>query len=115
MQSSLIGFTDSDYASDYNDRKRTSGYNFMMGSGAILWSSRKQQIVTLSTTKAEFVAVALCACQAIWLRRLLEEIKCGQNGSTPIYCDNSSMIKLLKNQILHGPKQTYRCAMSFLT
>jgi hypothetical protein len=58
----LIGWTDSDYAGDLNDRKSTSGYVFMLGTGAVSWSSKKQPIVTLSTTKAEYVAAAACAC-----------------------------------------------------
>ncbi|XP_015163075.1 uncharacterized mitochondrial protein AtMg00810-like [Solanum tuberosum] len=71
----LVGFTDSDFAGDLDDRKSTSGYVFMMGSGAISWSLRKQSIVTLSTTEAEFVAAATCACQAIWMRKVLGEIQ----------------------------------------
>ena len=74
----------------------------MMGSGAVSWSSKKQQIVTLSTTEAEFVAAASCACQAIWLRRLLEELHYHQQGPTPLYCDSSLAIKLSKNPVLHG-------------
>ncbi|XP_060174266.1 secreted RxLR effector protein 161-like [Lycium barbarum] len=72
-KSSLIGFTDSDFAGDPDDRKSTSGFVFMVGSAAILWSSKKQPIVTLSTTEAEYVAANSCACQAIWLRRILEK------------------------------------------
>jgi hypothetical protein len=45
-----------------------------MNSGAVAWSSRKQPLVTLSTTEAEFVAAANCACQTIWMRRILEKI-----------------------------------------
>ncbi|XP_022930085.1 uncharacterized protein LOC111436572 [Cucurbita moschata] len=62
--SDRIGFTDSDYASDIQDRKSTTGYVFMMSEGAMAWSSRKQPIVTLTTIEAEFVAAA-CACQAV--------------------------------------------------
>lgn len=101
-QQELFGFTDSDYAGDEDDRKSTSGYVFMMGSGAISWSSKKQQIVTLSTTEAEFVATASCACQAIWLRRLLGKLDCCQEGPTLVFCDNVSTIKLSKNPVLHG-------------
>ncbi|KAF2305887.1 hypothetical protein GH714_008665 [Hevea brasiliensis] len=64
-KSDLIGFTNSDYAGDLNDRKSTSGYVFMMGSEAISWSLRKQSIVTLSSTEAEFIAATACAGQAI--------------------------------------------------
>ncbi|XP_028098760.1 uncharacterized protein LOC114298399 [Camellia sinensis] len=98
----LLGFTDSDYAGDPDDRRSTSGYVFMMGSCVVSWSSKKQQIVTLSITEAEFVAAASCACQAIWLRRLLEELHYHQQGPTPVYCDSSSEIKLSKNPVLHG-------------
>jgi hypothetical protein len=98
----LQGWSDSDYAGDLDDRKSTSGYVFMLGTGAISWSSKKQPIVTLSTTEAEFVAAASCACQCIWLRSILNHLKVDQSSSTLIYCDNSSSIKLSKNPILHG-------------
>ncbi|KAI3474406.1 hypothetical protein Pfo_029267 [Paulownia fortunei] len=101
-RSDLFGFTDSDYARDPDDRKNTSGYVFMMGSGAVSWSSKKQSIVTLSTTEAEFIAAAACACQAIWLRKILKEVNFKQEAPTLIYCDNSSTIKLSKNPVLHG-------------
>jgi hypothetical protein len=46
----LLGYTDSDYAGDQNDRNNTSGYVFLMSSGVVSWSSKKQPVVTLSTT-----------------------------------------------------------------
>ncbi|GAU43961.1 hypothetical protein TSUD_283880 [Trifolium subterraneum] len=98
----LDGWSDSDYAGDLDDRKSTSGYVFMLGSGAISWSSKKQPIVTLSTTDAEFIAAASCACQGLWLRNVLEHLNISQKGTTLIHCDNSSSIKLSKNPILHG-------------
>lgn len=42
--------------------KGTSWYVYMVGNGAISWSSMKKPIVTLSTTEAEFVAAASCSC-----------------------------------------------------
>jgi hypothetical protein len=74
----------------------------MLGSGAISWSSKKQPIVTLSTTEAEFVSAASCACQGVWLRNILDYLKLKQQESTVIYCDNSSSIKLSKNLVMHG-------------
>ncbi|XP_016704342.1 secreted RxLR effector protein 161-like [Gossypium hirsutum] len=71
----LFGFIDSDYAGDIEDRKSTSGYVFMLGSTTISWSSKKQPIVTLSTTEAEFVVAISSACQALWLRKILGQIQ----------------------------------------
>ncbi|KAK9715448.1 hypothetical protein RND81_06G165900 [Saponaria officinalis] len=48
--SELVGFCDSDYAGDLDDRKSTTGYAFMLGSAAVSWCSKKQPVVTLSTT-----------------------------------------------------------------
>ncbi|GKV28920.1 hypothetical protein SLEP1_g37906 [Rubroshorea leprosula] len=101
-KSNMFGFTDSDFARDVDDRKSTSGYVFMMGTTAVSWSSRKQLIVTLSTTEAEFVAATSCACQVIWLLRILEECHSKQEEPLIIFCDNNSTIKLSKNPILHG-------------
>ena len=64
-KSELLGYTDSDYAGDVDDSRSTSGYVFLMSGGVVAWSSRKQPIVTLSTTEVECVAATTCACQAI--------------------------------------------------
>ncbi|XP_056173615.1 uncharacterized mitochondrial protein AtMg00810-like [Syzygium oleosum] len=96
-KSNVLGFTDSDYAGDQDDRRSTSGYAFMFGTGAISWSSKKQPIVILSSTEAKFVAATTCASQAIWPRRILEELQFKQPGATKIFCDNNSAIKLSKN------------------
>ena len=98
----LVAFTDSDYASDLEDTKSTSGYVFMLSSGAVSWSSRKQPVVSLSTTEAEFIAATSFACQAIWMRRILEKLSHTQGNCTTVFCDNSSTIKLSKNPVMHG-------------
>ncbi|CAL0318252.1 unnamed protein product [Lupinus luteus] len=101
-KSELIGFTDSDFAGDQHDRRSTSGHVFMLGTCVVSWLSKKQPIATLSTTEAEFVAASNCACQAIWLRKILEELHFKKDDATIIYCDNTSAIKLSKNPVLHG-------------
>ena len=98
----LVVFTDSDYVGDLEDRKSTSGYVFMLSSGAVSWSSRKQPVVSLSTTEVEFIAATSCACQAIWMRRILEKLSHTQSNCTTMFCDNSSTIKLSKNPVMHG-------------
>lgn len=95
-------YTDSDYAGDLDDRKSTSGFVFLMAGGAVSWSSKKQSIVALSTTEAEYIAAVSCATQGVWMARILEKI--GQNieGCITIKCDNSSSIQLSKNPAHHG-------------
>ena len=92
-----------DYVGDLDDKKNTSGYIFMMSSGVVSWSSNKQQVVTLFTTEAEFIAATTCACQAIWLKRILEILYKFQQGPIQLYCDHSSTIKP-SNTVVHGRK-----------
>ncbi|KAK3019903.1 hypothetical protein RJ639_002952 [Escallonia herrerae] len=56
----------------------------------------------LVNNEAKFVAATACACQAIWLRRILEELQFKQTEATIVFCDNNSAIKLSKNPVLHG-------------
>eukprot|EP00253_Pinus_taeda_P035373 PITA_35373 len=50
----LSGYTDFDWAGSVDDRKSTAGYVFSLGSGAVTWTSKKQQAVALSSTEAEY-------------------------------------------------------------
>ncbi|XP_042379979.1 uncharacterized mitochondrial protein AtMg00810-like [Zingiber officinale] len=70
----LMAYTDSVYVGDTNDRKSTSGYVFLLSGGDVSWSLKKQPVVALPTTEAEFVAVASCVCQGVWMRRVLEKL-----------------------------------------
>ena len=97
-----------------DDKRSTSGYTFLLNSEAISWPSKKQPVVTLSTTEAEFVAAASCACQAVWLRRILKGFNHVQSGGTTIFCDSSSAIELSKNPVLHGRSKHIDIRFHFL-
>ncbi|CAL2258078.1 unnamed protein product [Prunus armeniaca] len=97
----LIGHIDSDYAGDQDGRKSTLGYLFILSSGDVSWSSKKQPVVTLSTTEAKFIAASSSACQVVWLRRILKSLNQEQYSPTLVYCDNVSTIKLSRNPVMH--------------
>jgi hypothetical protein len=69
----LEGFSDADGMS-LEDRRAISGYVFLIDGGAVSWSSRKQEIVSLSTTEAEYIALTYAAKEALWLRQFLSEL-----------------------------------------
>ena len=97
----LVGYSDSDWGGDVDDRKSTSGFVFFIGETAFTWMSKKQPIVTLSTCEAEYVAATSCVCHAIWLRNLLKELNLPQEEPTKIFVDNKSAIALAKNPVFH--------------
>lgn len=98
---SLMGFSDSDWAGCYDERKSTTRYVFYFDGIAFSWLSKKQPVVALFTCEVEYIAAFACVCQAIWLRKLLEEMKLKQVAPTKVYIDNRLAIALAKNHVYH--------------
>lgn len=98
-----IGYCDADWARDPEERKSTSGYVFLFAGGPISWKVKKQAVVALSSAEAEYLAVSLCAKEAIWMRHLFNEIN-RPYGETPttIYVDNQAAIKMSQNPVYHS-------------
>ena len=94
---SCVGYSDADWAGDKNDRKSTSGYCFLLGSGLISWRTNKQSCVALSTAESEYVAFSGAAQEAIWLKSLFHDFQFDNQGPILIYEDNQSAISLVKN------------------
>nr|GEY34892.1 reverse transcriptase domain-containing protein [Tanacetum cinerariifolium] len=59
----LEAYSDSDYAGSHGDRKSTTGRCQFLGQRLISWQCKKQTVVAISSTKAEYVAVASCCGQ----------------------------------------------------
>jgi hypothetical protein len=97
----LIGYSDADWASQM-DRHSISGYAFYIGNGAVSWSSKKQPIVTLSSTESEYVALTHAAKELIWLRKLITEIIQPILSPSSLLCDNQGAISLSKDATFHA-------------
>jgi len=63
---------------------------------------KEAPVVSLSTTEAEYIVVVSCACQCIWIQRVLEKLFFKEQKNTQILCDNNSTIQLSKNPVFHG-------------
>ena len=94
---SLQGYSDADWAGDVSTRKSTSGYVFKLGGATISWKSKRQSVVALSSTEAEYVALSSAAQETVWLRHLLSSIGFEQSHPTILYEDNQGAIALSKN------------------
>ena len=66
-----------------DDRKSTSGCAFFMGSKLLSWFSKKQSSIALSTAEAEYVVVASCCTQLLWMMQILQDFQIA--CTPPIY------------------------------
>jgi hypothetical protein len=80
---------------------RDFGFRLVDGR-AVSWSSKKQELVTLSTTEAEYVAATHAAKEAIWIRRLVGEIFRPLTMPTTLYSNSKSAISLAKDGHYHA-------------
>ncbi|KMQ88773.1 integrase core domain protein [Lasius niger] len=95
------GYSDSDFASDTDTRRSTTGYIFKLINGPVTWSSQRQSVVSLSTTEAEYIAASCAAREAAWIRQLLQDIEESIAGLISLFIDNQSAIKLIRNAEFH--------------
>ena len=94
-------YVDASYASTH-DRRSISAYLIFMCGGPISWKSKRQSVVAISSTEAEYIALAQAVQEVIWLRQLLKDL--GHEIKTPtiIYEDNQACINLANNPVAHG-------------
>lgn len=65
----IVAQTHSEHASFEGEIKSIRGNIFMIAGDAILWCAARQRIVALSSTEAEYIAMAIQ--EALWLRPLI--------------------------------------------
>ena len=97
----LAGYADAD-GSMAEDRKAISGYAFMVNGGAVSWSAKRQQIISLSTTESEYIAATYAAKEALWLRQLILQLFGITLDATTLFSDNQSAIALTKEHQYHA-------------
>jgi hypothetical protein len=110
----LLGFTNSDWAGDPDDRKYTASYVFSLGSGPVTWACKKQQAIALSLVESEYRAAVNASQEALWLRQILSEFGFKQQHPTSLWCDNQSAIKLTKYSVQHQHIKHIELHMHFI-
>lgn len=70
----LSGYSDSDLASNIDDRKSTKGMVFYLNESLITLVIQKQRCVSISSSEAEFMTAMATVCHGIWIRNLLSQI-----------------------------------------
>jgi hypothetical protein len=97
-----ITFADSDYAACVDTRRSTMGVVTMMAGGPTFWMSKRQDVVALSTTEAEYIALGKGAQQARWTHNFLTEIGHPEPLPSKLLADNKGAIAISENPRFHS-------------
>ncbi|EXB44934.1 hypothetical protein L484_026522 [Morus notabilis] len=108
-------FIDADWAGYVKDRKSTSGYCTRLWGNLVTWRSKKQFVVARSSAEAEYRAMAHGMCEAIWLKRLLEELKISCEFPMQLYCDNKATISIAHSLVHHDRTKHVEVDKHFIT
>jgi hypothetical protein len=98
----LQTFCDSDWAGSPDDFRSTTGFCVFLGHCLISWSAKKQPVVSRSSTKAEYQAMAITTTEIYWLRMLFKDLGVPLPPTPILGCDNVSALALASNPVYHG-------------
>ena len=96
----LVGYADAN-GSMAEDRCAVSSYAFIVDGGAVSWSTKCQEIISLSMTKSEYIATTHAAKEALWLHSLIKQVFGPLTQATTLFLDNQSAIMLAKDHQYH--------------
>lgn len=89
---------DSDYAGDHSHRRSITGLSIQLGGGTVLYKTRFQDTIALSSTEAEFTAAAEAGKFILHVRSILHELGVEQHHATTLYEDNQGAILMANAQ-----------------
>ena len=97
----IQAFTDADWAVRVDDHKSTSGAKFYLGGCLVSWLIKNKTSILLSRAEAEYSAATTCCTQFLWMKQTLQDLQVKFSEPIPIFCDNTSAIKISKNPVMH--------------
>lgn len=97
----LKAYSDADWARCVVTRKSVTGYCVFMCGCLVSWKSKKQNIISKSSTEAEYRALASVTSEVVWILKILKDLNCKNLLPVQVFCDNNSAIKIAANPIFH--------------
>ena len=93
-----IGFSDSDWGSDFSHRRSISGMIIIMSGAAVIYKTEYQRAVALSSTEVEFVSAVDTGKQLLYVRSILSDLGLALDAPTGLMVDNTGAIFMIQAQ-----------------
>ncbi|XP_019100874.1 PREDICTED: uncharacterized protein LOC109132878 [Camelina sativa] len=97
----LNGFADADWGTCKDSRRSVTGMCIFLGTSLISWKSNKQDVVSSSSTEAEYRSLAQTTKELLWFRQILRDLRITPVAQTKLFCDNKSETYIASNDVFH--------------
>lgn len=97
----LNAFADADWTTCPDTRRSITGYYVYLDQSLITWKSKKQGVVSRSSTEAEYRSMAHATCEFLWLQQFLTNMKIRICTNAKLFCDNKSVVHIATNLVFH--------------
>ena len=94
----MHAMVDSDWAGDTKHRKSVSGIVLKLAGGVLLYKTKYQDTIALSSTEAEFAAACDAGKCILYIRSILDEINMPQEHATTLFIDNNGALLMGNSQ-----------------
>lgn len=99
-------YADASLADRLPSRHSTGGHVVFVAGAPVLWKTKKQTFVALSTTEAEFANLTPAALSAKWVGKILEECGAPQPTPTVIFTDSLNAYLTVMNPLIKARNRT---------
>lgn len=107
-------FTDPNWACDRDDKTSVAGYAMFLGLNLVSWSSKKQHVVSRSSSESEYRALASATTEVLWIQALLSKLHVKISKMHVILCDNQGAIALTNNLVYHAKTKHIELNITFV-
>ena len=97
----IAAYCDADWGNDKDERKSTTGFILFFNGSPIIWNSKRQHTVALSSAEAEYMAMSDTAKEILWCLRLVQELNLKVRLPIELLSDSMSAIAISKNDGNH--------------
>jgi hypothetical protein len=106
----FVTYCDADLGGNVDNSRSTAGYVMKIGGGAVMWGSRLQRHVSLSSTESEYTTASATGCEVMWMRYFFDELGYDMSKPSTLWMDSNSAIQVAKNpEHISTMKHVHRC------
>ncbi|GKC65682.1 hypothetical protein Tco_1098280, partial [Tanacetum coccineum] len=107
-------FVDSDWAKCKVTKRSITRYSVFLGNNLVSWKSKKQSVVSRSSTEAEFRAMCNVCCEIMWIKKILTDLQVDIDLPIEMNYDNNSATQISANPVLHERSKHFEIDLYFL-